>query len=140
MISLLSHANTLPFLRSLALTVISFQQFDDVLLNPYRAVRFREILADIRCTEADFIDLIGLGFSEDIKDMVNIQFSGLAHPLHLDSLREGGRTVFALHGFQEILLFLFGQIGKFHRRSECNFAVIHHLEDSGDQFRQADIS
>ena len=92
----------------LTLTEVGFQQFDDVLLNPCCAVALGEILADIRRAEADFVNLVGLGFPEDIEDPVNVQFTGLAQSLHLDGLGEGGGAVLTLHGFQKIPLFLLG--------------------------------
>ena len=100
--------HALSFLRPLTLTVVGFQQFDDVLLNPRGTVALGEIPADIRHAEANLIDLVGFGFSENIEDPINIQFSGLTKPLHPDGLRVRGGAVHALHGFQGGRLFLSG--------------------------------
>ena len=127
MILKLSHASTLPFLCSLALTEVGFQQFDDVRLNPGSIIAFGELLADIHCPEADFVLLVGFGFPEDLKDSVHGQFPGLAQFLHLNGLGQGRGAVLALHGFQKVLLFLLGQLGQFHSGSEGDFAFIHHI-------------
>jgi len=93
---------------SLTLFLIVSQQFQNRFLDPGSTVAFGEIFPQILGAEADFIDLVGLGFPENIEDPVNIQFSGLTQPLHLDRLGEGGGAVLTLHGLQQILLFQFG--------------------------------
>ena len=65
-------------------------------MDPGGAVAFGEEFAQIISAEADFIDLVGLGFPEDIKDPVDIQLSGLAQSLHPDRLGEVNSAVFLL--------------------------------------------
>lgn len=67
----------------------------------------------IRRAETDLLLLVGLGVSENVEDFIHIQFPGLAQLLQPDGLREGGGAVLAFHGFQQVRLFLFGQIGQF---------------------------
>ncbi len=101
-------SRTLPFLRTLTLAVIGFQQFDNVCLNTGGIIAFWEILFQIHRAETDLVLLVGLGLPENFEDSVHGQFPGLAQFLHLDSLREGRGTVLGFHGFQQILLFLPG--------------------------------
>ena len=103
-------------------------------MNPSSAIGLGEILADIRRAEADFVDLVGLGFPEHIEDAVDVQFTGLAQSLHLNCLREGGGAVLALHSLQQILLFLLGQVGELYSGSQGDFTVIHYAENVRDQF------
>ena len=79
-------SRTLPFLCALALTVIGFHQLEDVCLDTGSIIAFGEILLQIRGAETDLVLLVGLGFPEDLKDLVYVQFPGLAHFLQLDSL------------------------------------------------------
>ena len=41
---------------------------------------------------------------------------------------------------EDMQLFLFGQIGQLHGRSQSDFSFIYHGEDLRNQFRQTDIS
>lgn len=106
-------SHTLPFLCVLTLAVIGFQQFEDVGLNSGSIVAFGEILLQIRGAKADLLLLVGLGVSENVENNIHIQFPGLAQLLQPDGLREGGGAVLALHGFQQVRLFLLGQVGQF---------------------------
>ena len=59
-----------------------------MLVDPGGTVAFGEEFSQVLGAEADLIDLVGLGFPENIEDPVNIQFSGLTQSLHLDGLGE----------------------------------------------------
>ena len=83
-------------------------------MDPGGTVAFGEEFSQVLGAEADLIDLVCLGFPEKIENPVDVQFTGLTQPLHLDRLREGRGAVLTLHSLQQIQLFLFGQIGKFH--------------------------
>ena len=67
-------SRTLPFLCALALAVIGFQQFNNVCLNPGSIIAFWEILFQIRSAETDLVLLVGLGFPEDVEDLIYVQF------------------------------------------------------------------
>ena len=101
-------SRALPFLCALTLTVIGFQQLDDVGLNTGSVVAFGEILFQIRGAETDFVLLVGFRFPEDVEDLVHVQFPGLAQFLHLDSLGKRRCAVLGFHGFQKVMLFLPG--------------------------------
>lgn len=88
-----------------------------MLVDSGGAVAFGEEFSQVLGAEADLIDLVCLGFPEKIENPVDVQFTGLTQPLHLDSLREGRGAVLTLHGFQKITLFLLSQIRKLHGRS-----------------------
>lgn len=125
-------SRTLPFLCALTLPVIDFQQFEDVGLNSGSIVAFGEILLQIRGAETDLLLLVGFGFSENVEDFIHIQIPGLAQLLQPDGLREGGGAVLAFNGFQQVRLFLFGQVGQLYCRGQGNFATVYHGQNSGD--------
>ena len=66
-------SRTLPFLRTLALAVIGFQQFDNVCLNPGGIIAFGEILFQFHSTKTNLVLLVGLGFPENVEDLIHGQ-------------------------------------------------------------------
>ena len=66
-------SRTLPFLCTLALAVVGFQQLDDVGLDTGSIIAFGEILLQVHGTETDFVLLVGLGFPENLENLVYVQ-------------------------------------------------------------------
>ena len=93
---------------TLPLFLIVGQQLQNGFLNPGGGVAVGEEFPKIVHSEADFVLLVGFRFPEDVKDLIHVQFPGLAQFLQLDGLRERGGAVLALHGFQKVMLFLTG--------------------------------
>ena len=55
-------------------------------------------------------------------------------------LGERGGSLFAVHRVQQVPLFLFFEERQFIGRIERDFSFIHHIQQFGDQLRQADIA
>ena len=51
-----------------------------------------------------------LYYCHDVEDGIHIQLTRLAQRFHLNRLREGWCTIFALHGFQQIFLLGIGEV------------------------------
>ena len=89
--------------------------------------------AEIVIAEHDFLSLVGLGLRHDSENGVHgeiILFADLFHPL---CLRNGGRCLFTVDGFDQQALLRFGKTGDLVGWRQGDLALVHHLHQLRDK-------
>ena len=106
---------------------------NDLLHHLGSSVVPRKVIPQLCHLKADFLVLVCFRLSHDGEDRIHIQLTRLAQRLHLNRLGKGRSAILALHGFQQIPLFPFGEVRQLHRRGKGDSPFIHLLQNTGDQ-------
>ena len=105
----------------------------------HRGVRAEEA-AELVHRHLYIFHLIALDFGHELHHCTAREPLLLAHASQPLSLGQRRRHLVAVHHGEERFLLGRLQIRQLYRRSQGNPSVIHHLEDFGDQVREADIT
>ena len=84
--------------------------------------------------------LIALNLGQKLQHRVIRESLRLAHAPQPPGLRQGRRYLIAVHHGEEHFLLRRLQIGQLHRRSQGDLALVHQLQDVGDQVGESDVA
>ena len=125
---------------TLQMFVVKVHSLDKRLGHLFHRGVWPEISAERIHRHLDIFHLIALDFGHQLHHFTVSKPLLLAHASQPLSLGQRRRHLVAVHHGEERFLLGRLQIGQLHCRSQGNLSVVHHLEDLGDQIREADIA
>ena len=120
--------------------MVILQSLDNVILRLLGGEVFWNERLQPLGLEADFLFLVGLLLAHDGEDHVGVEPAVLGKFFHLQGLSQGRGGLLGIDGIQQAVLFLLGQVGKFHGGPESDFPGIHQVKQRRDKVGEANVA
>ena len=124
---------------ALKIPLIIVQRLDDIIHLTLLVKAIGDLALDPYGRDRHPRLLICLFLAHDLGNAVPVERAGVSRLVHTHRLRIGGGAVVFLTGVEQGALELLVKEGELHADGEGDPALVHQVEESGDELGQADV-